>query len=190
MKAATLLSLTLLTGSAPALDLTPQFSTRDLEGFAIPIIRFSDDGRKINYQPPAGWRVSGGGSKLSLLPGNLPDAIAKMQVFPRTPEMGTSDTPDELKAWAMSLLPLDSTKAVLQSELQGQFTLETHPSQEYTFAYVQQGIAFIKSVAIVELGEAERFVLTVAARENDFKTVHEEAIASMFSWEWQQSGRR
>jgi len=55
--------------AAHALDLTPITSYRELEGVRIPVISFEDGLRKVNWQPPDNWQLSGGGQQLNLYPG-------------------------------------------------------------------------------------------------------------------------
>jgi hypothetical protein len=66
----------------------------------------------------------------------------------------------------------------------GQFTLAAQPSRARTFSYAHSGRRFLASVAAVDLSDTERLAVIIIARDTDFKTMHDEAVASLFSWQW------
>ena len=174
--------LCLLVAATPAgaLDLSPQFGQRELEGFQIPILRFGDGGRKVSYRPPEKWRVSGTTAELNLIPPKRADCRAIFSVRPLA-----SDAGEELKKWARECLPGNAVEVESLGEKESPFMLGKLPSHEFIFAYQQNGIRFVRSVAIVDLSEKERLSVAVVARRDDFEAVHAEIIASMFSWEWE-----
>ena len=165
---------------AQALDLTPAASFRDLEGIKIPIILFSDAGKKIAFQPPAHWTISGGGTALGLYPAALADAALLLRVLPIKP-LGPGVTED-LEKWCRALLPQDAGQPKLESESENVFTLGALPSREFTYSYAAQGRRFTTSIAIVDWNERERLAVVVTARTADFAATHEAAMRSMFSW--------
>jgi len=174
------LALFLAPLAAKALDLTPAASFRDLEGFKIPIVLFSDAGKKIAFQPPAKWRISGGGDALSLYPAELPDAVMQLRVRPtKPPEPGVTE---DVEKWCRTQLPQDAAKPALEGEVENVFTIGPRPSRQFTYSYASQGRRFTTSVAIVEWNARERLAVIVTARAADFKTTHEAAMRSMFSW--------
>ena len=61
-------------------DFTPIKSTRELEGIVFPITVFRDGVQKITYDPPLGWRLSGSGTKLTLIPQDIPNVDAQVEV--------------------------------------------------------------------------------------------------------------
>ena len=187
MKTLAILPSLILAGTAVALDLTPRFGERELEAFNVPIVRFADGERAVSFRPPAAWKVSGLATELNLVPPDRPDAIVKLQVFPRKPVASDSGELDEdLKAWAKGLLPKDASDVVFISECESPFTLRTLSSHEFVFTFVQRGLKLTKSVAVVDLGEQQRFALSIATRPDDFEAIHREAISSMFSWQWEE----
>lgn len=173
-----LLALTPFT--AKALDLTPTASFRDLEGVKIPILVFSDAGKKIAFQPPYQWKISGGGDTLSLYPTDRADAVMQLRVRPFKP-LGAEVTED-LEKWCRSLLPQDAAKPTLEGEAANIFTLGPLASREFTYSYAAQGRRFTTSVAVVDWSERVRLTVVVTARTPDFAATHEAAIGSMFSW--------
>ena len=95
---------------AKALDLTPVASFRELEGFKIPIVFFSDAEKKIAFQPPAKWTLSGGGAALGLYPAEPADAALQLRVLPIKPlGPGVTLSPgDEWESFRTWELPFDS----------------------------------------------------------------------------------
>ena len=166
--------------AAKALDLTPAPGSRDLEGIRIPIVLFTDAGKKIAFQPPVKWNVSGGETALSLYPPELPDAVMQLRVHPRKPlDPGAAE---DLEKWCLSQLPQDAADLTREGDAENVFTLGPLPSHEYTFSYSAQGRRFTTSVAVVNWNDRERIAVVVTARTADFRPTHEAAMRSMFSW--------
>jgi hypothetical protein len=165
---------------AEALDLTPKESFRNQEGFKIPIVCFSGGARAVSWQPPPGWQLSGGGRTLSVFPPNVPLAYAKLEITAQRVATG-SESPAQL---ARLHLPSDATEVSVAGERDNPFTLNGFASKEWIFSYVSQAQRFFTGIAMVDLDEKERLALVVSARATDFKSVHDEAIASMFTWKY------
>ncbi len=172
-----------------ALDLTPNESTRDLEGFKIPLITFADAPRQVRWQPPTKWALTGTAKKLTLYPPLAEQASMRIELHPGKTENGepTADnSPEQFEAWAQQFLPQDATETILLGENASPFTLGGRTSREFTFTYLSQSRRFSTSVAIVDLSPKERLAVIVSARAADFAALHDEAVASMFRWEWSE----
>jgi len=183
MRAFTLLltALALAPLSARALDLTPSRGFRELEGFRIPIVLFPDGEQKVSYQPPAKWRVAGGGQFLELYPEDRPEVQTQFRLI----ETRLGDPKVEnLEAWCRQFLPKDAEKAVLDGETVSPFTLRALPSREFTYTYVTQNRRFTTSIAVVDLSPQERLSVITTARMADFKAAREEVIRSLYSMTW------
>jgi hypothetical protein len=167
---------------AKALDLTPTEKFRDQEGFKIPIVCFDSDKHAVTWQPPAGWRLSGGGTTLSLFPPNSPSAYAKLQVLSRTGAATATPQPGSSISWAKPYLPQDASELSLIAERENPFSLGPLPAREWIFNYVSQAQRFSTAIALVDLDNQERLALIVSALAKDFEPIHAAAIASMFSW--------
>lgn len=180
-----LVCLILAVGPARALDLTPFMDERELEGFRIPIVRFGDGTRRVSYRPPDKWRVAGNETDLNLIPPNRTGCAVKLSVRPRPPGLQEgSDPRDELKKWARNLLPADAAEVAVLSENASPFMMGRLVSHEFVFGYESRAAHFVRSVAVVDLSDKQRFIVMVDARPEDFESLHKETIASMFSWEW------
>jgi hypothetical protein len=77
-----LFSILLITSAAAfaQIDLTPVETTREFDGVKVSSILFRDGRQEITYSPPSKWRLSGSGPKLSLIPDDVPNADAQVEV--------------------------------------------------------------------------------------------------------------
>jgi len=165
-----------------AFDLTPVEKFRDQEGFKIPIVCFNQPDGAVTWQPPGGWRLSGGGQTLSLFPTGAPLAYAKLQVLNRRATIRDGAPGEPAVRWAKAYLPQDASELSLIAERENPFSLNGLPSKEWIFNYVSQAQRFSTAIALVDLDEEERLALIVSALAKDFESIHGAAIASMFSW--------
>ena len=108
----------------------------------------------------------------------------QLRVTPRRPL--APGVAEDLTKWSLAFLPRDAADVALQGKAESPFTLEGRPSEEFTYSYSAEGRRFTASVVVCNLNERERLTVTITARVADFKTVREEAVASLFSWDWQQ----
>lgn len=168
-----------------AFDLTPTHGFRDLEGFRIPVVHFADGARRITYQPPHGWRVSGSGATLQIFPPGLDGAAMGLRTMKRA-VTNSAAVRDDFESWTRAQLPPVATDVKRTGESAGQFTIGAQPSRAVSFSYTQAGHRFFASVAAVDLHDDLRLAVVVTARQSDFKSVQDEAIASLFSWQWDE----
>ncbi len=165
---------------AGALDLTPEPTFRDLEGVKIPILLFSDAGKKISLQPPPKWRISGGGTTLSLYPHDTQDAVMQLRLSAFKPPMAGET--EDLDKWCRALLPKDASEPKLEGEAENIFTLGKRGSRQFNYSYGAQGRRFTTSIAVVDWNESERLAVLVTARAADFAAIEEAARRSLFTW--------
>ena len=177
----------LIRQNAPALDLTPLEGFKELEGMKIPVVLFTESRGKVQYKPPGNWKLIGKGNAISLIPPNVDQVLVKFIAFNKK-KSGTAappaapETSEELKAWAVQFIPVGAKEVAFDKEVPSPFTLEGRESSEFIFNYVLSGSPETVSVAITDLNEAERFVAIVSARKKDFDALHQQTIASLFSW--------
>jgi hypothetical protein len=166
-----------------ALDLTPRRGFRNLEGFKIPVLYFTDKTRSIKYQPPAHWQVSGGGAQLVLTPPDAEDAEMKWRLLARPPTEQAAPTPEQLAKLAQTFLPTQVDELKLLEKHQNPFTLGDSGSLEFVFTYLIGGRRFDESISICDLSQTERLIVQISARHDDFSNVRTAAIGSLFSWQ-------
>lgn len=167
-----------------ALDLTPQQTFRDLEGVRVPIVRFRDAGQSITYQPPTGWRVTGTEKSLQMIPGDREQAVVQLRVEIRAaPASDAAQPPEDFEKWARAYVPSMATQVERVGEAANAFMIGNASSRELLFSFALPTGRFITSVAAVDLSEKERLAVITVARREDFKKVHDDAVASLFSWQ-------
>lgn len=180
-----LLAVALCPQVLPALDLTPMHGFRELEGVRIPVVYFKDGARTVTYQPPTNWQISGGGESLQLFPPSRDGAAVRLrtETLPDgVPETAGKDS----EAWMRGLLPPNASDVERVGESAGAFTLGPQPSRAVRFSYALSGYRYLAEVAVVDLDDKERLTVLVTARQADFRAVHEEAVASLFRWQWDE----
>lgn len=170
--------------NARALDLTPVPSFKELEGFKIPVTTFLDGNRKVVYEPPREWELSGGGAQLRLFPSKIAESEARFQLYKRD-SPASQKVPEDLKKSATTLLPGDSADIRLVTQYKNPFMLGATGSSEFIFSYTANARLFSASIAIVDLSPRERLVITTTARAPDFNAVRLEVISSLFRWTWE-----
>jgi hypothetical protein len=180
-----LLSVVALPELVSALDLTPNESWREQEGFRITTLIFDDPAGKVRYQPPANWRINGGPDMLSLYPPQQ-EAFMQFRVCPRKAELTGAGAPEDLAKWSQTLLPPDAIDVVLAEERPSPFTLSGRSSREFIYTYKAGGQRFHTGVAICDLDERQRFLVVITARTGDFSAIHDAGISSLFSWSWRK----
>lgn len=180
----TLLSLLVLLPAWPhfaaALDLTPIENWREQEGVRIATLVFQDPKGKVRYQPPGNWRISGDSTTLSMYPPEQ-EAFMQFRLFQRKAQVDGAAAED-IAGWSRVFLSPDAADVVLTEERPSPFTLSGRPSREFIYAYKAGGQRFQTAVAICDLDERERLVVTITARHADFAGVHDAGISSLFSW--------
>jgi hypothetical protein len=169
-----------------ALDLTPTAGFRELETMKIPVVFFEDGGRKVRWQPPGQWLISGGGTGLLISPPEASHTGMEFRVIPRkdaeVPD-GKTD-PKAAASWVQSLLPSDSEKITFVQEIPSPFLLGNLTSRELTFTYTYLAREFSTSVALVNLDLDHSLAVIIYAPTKDFQNIHEEGTKSMFRWVW------
>lgn len=169
--------------SGMALDLSPHLGFRELEGIKVPVVALMDGTAKVNFQPPAGWQLSGGPTLLHLTPPNPKEIIVHLRSD--TVSLPDSAMPEDLEKWCRKFLPALATQIVLASDVASPFTMRGLTSREFTFCYTYQGRRFTASVAVVDLSPSQRLSLIVVAYSENFKAAHASAVRSMFTFQWE-----
>jgi hypothetical protein len=174
----------LLTCSASAkLDLTPGEGEKELDGAKIHQLVFLDGGQRITYSPPRGWQYSGGGNRLGLRPGLVPDAEASIRVVDLVePQVLDAATTKKLTAAAMAGLPGGAVNVALISEDKNPILIEQKETFLVVLHYDYYGVSYARSLLFVNRrNEQLQFQLT--APRKSFPQLQKEFFGSQFSWE-------
>lgn len=171
-------------GSLHALDLTPEYGFRDLEGVKIPIIYFADGERRVQWQPPANWKISVVETGLMLTVPEQANTGMELRIIPRkaaeAPD-GKID-PQAASEWIKPFLPAVAQKQAFVQEIPSPFLLEGLNSRELTFTYTYLARDFTTSIALVNLDTEHSLAVIIYAPIKEFDRVHEEGTKSMFRW--------
>jgi hypothetical protein len=187
MRIAILLGAIGVVSTGLALDLTPESSTRELEGgFKIPVLHFRDGTSKVEYRPPPGWALSGGGRALTLQPPGAPHAKARILIVRRNARDGSVAAGGvDLEKYTANLLPAGALEVERVAANESAFMLGALPSREFQYRYRQSTASFKRSISIVDLNEKDRLVVEVSAGSTHFASVRDAMIGSLFSWSWE-----
>jgi len=177
------------TAHLEALDLTPRRSFRELEGgVKLPILIFTDAGRKAEYVPPVEWNVTGGGPVLNLQSPELHSVKAKFSVIPRNPRSGSLMPNDakQLEDSVLAMIPPEAEDVKKAAVNESPFMLGSKPSREFIITYRIRDAEAAKSIAVLDLSDRERFIVEVSGSAKEFNAARDAVIRSLFSWEWQE----
>jgi hypothetical protein len=177
-------ALALLSGTAGALDLTPQEDFKELEGFKMPMIRFADGARKVLWRPPPDWRMSYEDGRILLLSKAYTHASLELRVVRRVAgDVDLLSRPDALARYIGNMLPKTAKGTSLTGTTEGVFTINGIAAKEFQFEFQEPSHPSRGSVGIVDLNDRERLILLITAQPRDFDEVREAGVQSMFSWQ-------
>lgn len=169
-----------------ALDLTPHPGFRMLENVKIPVLIFEDAPRKIQWQAPTNWTISGGGDLLRLRPLESSKSGMELRAIPRNsakaPDPATER--DATLSWVQPFLPASAGMVAFKQEIPGPFLLAGKPCRELTFTYTFQALDFTTSIALTDLDDEHSLAVIIYAPSADFAAIHAEGTQSMFRWMW------
>jgi hypothetical protein len=179
-----LLSLVVSTASASAsIDFTPTTGERVLNGIKFPQLIFNQDGRKITYEQPRGWKYTAASAGIKFIPPGVADAQAEIEQSPLPkPQAFDEVTVNALQERVLRSIPPSSQKATLISSQKNPFMVNRHEVLAVIVSYELSGVEFMRSVVFVNLPDTElRFRLT--ARKQQFEQLNKQFRGSIFSWQ-------
>lgn len=170
--------------SGQALDLTPTRAYRGgNEGEPTPILQFANGVGRVEYAPPPGWEVSGGGNELSFFTSEATSWM-KLQVIPKSKEQlqaTVSLSQDDLQKWAAQFMPPRAEGVAFEKVVPAPYHLGQRLSTEFVFSFTCDGTKSLISVSFVDYGR-EWLVMSVSAKAKSFAQIRQTAIGSMFGW--------
>jgi hypothetical protein len=149
-------------------------------------VSFKDDKRRIDYEPPAGWKVDGSANQLRLTPPqNFAEAI--ISVIPvNKPQTFSENDIKLLQEQFLGALPLGSQFAKIEDTTTNSVLVGGNESLEITVSYQCMGEKFLKSALFVNLKDTQ-LVFRLTAKKNDFASLHRDFKTSIFSWHWMET---
>ena len=126
----------LLTAGARAdLDFTPFDAFYEVEGIRMANLNFHDNGKVISYSPPPGWKTSGRGRKLELIPPQAVQASARFEVLPTAPLPADAAKVKLFRELAVLLLPAGATNVEITEAVLSELRISGRPGLEVSLTY-------------------------------------------------------
>jgi hypothetical protein len=174
--------LLLLAGRAMAqLDLSPRESFYEVEGIRVPNVKFRNGPKDVFYTPPSGWRLSGGGQKLALIPPDISQAGASIEVQPtKDPVPAQAGNIDAYRDSAVALLPGEATKVEVIEACLCPLRISGRAMVEVTLAYVLFGQPFRTNVLFMPV-DSTLIRFQINSRSSDYPRLHGDFQGSLYS---------
>jgi hypothetical protein len=182
-----LLTLGLFLVSARAdssLDLSPQLQPFELEGIKMWQLTFSNGtSKKAIYQPPQGWKYSGGRDSLELQPASMAQARAVIAKLPPAMHLAFDEEGrKQLRERAIAALPQGSQQAKITSDELNPLQIDGQQTYLIEISYLFFGQKFAcYSLVLDRKPEAMSFRLT--SLEADYGQLRDAFQRSLFTWQ-------
>ena len=175
-----LLFLTTVAGRG-GVDLTPFVNEYVAQGIKVQQLTFKEDKRRIEYEPPSGWKFDGGPNQLHLLPPqkNFAEAVVAVAQLNK-PQSLDENTIKLLEQQFVANLPAGSQLVKIEEEVPNSVLLDGNAGFEVTVSYQSMGEKFLRSALFVNLRDTQ-LIFRFSARKDDFEALHREFKASIFS---------
>jgi len=165
------------------LDLTPTLSDYDANGAKIHQLTFKDGERRIEYEPPADWTVTGGAAELTLkAKQNFAQAVITVTALSKPQPLDDTAT-KALTDKVLAELPVGSQFVKVEEQTPNPVLVGGHDSIEVTVSYQLAGEKFARSVLVTNVAAAQ-LQFRLSAKKNDFPGLHHQFKASLFTWQW------
>lgn len=173
-----------VTSAGAAIDLTPVPAERVLDGIKFQQLIFQDNGRKIAYEQPRGWKFTASKGSIAFTPPDVTQAEAAIeQSVLEKPQNFDEPTMKLLQEQVLASLPASSEQPAVVGTEKNPVMINRHETFEVTVAYKIGGVDFERSVLFLNLPDAQvRF--RVSARKQDFEKIHKAFRGSVYSWQW------
>jgi hypothetical protein len=169
-------------GRAAGFDFTPLESFYEVEGVRMPRWQFHNDGKPLAYTPPAGWKPSGRGKKLTLIPPQTIQAGATFEAVPVGKETlaATAENVRAFRARALALLPQEATKVEVTGAEVSSFKISGRPAVEIYLDYTLSAQNYKMWVLFLPHTE-EVLQISVGSHAKDFASLEKTFRRSLFS---------
>lgn len=162
------------------IDLTPNPSSYEVEGDHLPCVLFRNGSERIQYAPPSGWQLSGGGAQLRLSPNDATQADAIIEILPSLSEAPAEESNATLARLVAAALPRDAENIEMLGVKVNPLRIEKAGTVEFTLRYRYQDVSYQSSVLLMRRG-SDLWRLSLTARIGDFARLNETYHASLFT---------
>ena len=177
-------SLFLSLSATAELNLAPRLESFELDGVKMSQLTFQAGGDSpATYQPPPGWKYSGGRDALELAPENISQARAKIAKIPaRSVVTFDEEGLKRLRDDAINSLPQGSEQVTVTNVELNPLQIERNQTYlvELTFTFFGEKFACY-SLILNRQPEAISFRLT--CRQKDYSQLRQVFQRSLFTWQ-------
>jgi hypothetical protein len=174
-------SLLVVATASAEVDFTPQESFYLAEATKVPCVAFHNAGMQMLYSAPAGWKLSGGGRKVTLVPSNKAQAEATMETRPsKAPLAATEENVKAYTELALRMLPREAGKVTVVDAAVCPMQMGRRPMVEVTLTYALYAQQFSMNLLFLPY-EKELITFQVASRTGDYAPLAKVFRASLFS---------
>ena len=177
-------SLFLSLSATAELNLSPRLESFDLDGVKTFQLTFQVGGdNPATYQPPRGWKYSGGRDALELTPETISQARAKITKVPASPGVTFDEEGlKRLRAEAISSLPEGSEQVTITNVELNPLQIERKQTYlvELTFTFFGERFA---SYSLILDRQPEAISFRLTCRQKDYSELRQVFHKSLFTWQ-------
>ncbi|EDY15861.1 hypothetical protein CfE428DRAFT_6626 [Chthoniobacter flavus Ellin428] len=177
----TVASLLVVASASAEIDFTPTNSFYVAEATKVPCVAFHNGDKVMQYSPPEGWKLGGGGNKITLTPTNTPQAEATMATRPSKPSIPATN--ENVKAYselAVRMLPRGAAKVTVVDAAVSSMQKAGRPMIEVNLTYVLFAQQFSMNILFLPHDD-ELVTFQMVARTPDFGSLENTFRRSLFS---------
>ncbi len=169
--------------AAFAINFVPTQETQMIDTYPIHYYSFEDEGRRVAYGPPNGWKCTGTGSKLLLEDPKTRQATVEFTALPiPSPGPFNAGSLKNFQTFARSLAPADS-QVLAFTETSGQHIIGGRESYTANLSYAFYGVNQTVRVTYVNLDKYCLQIVTSAPAPL-FDAFSDTLETSLCSWHW------
>jgi hypothetical protein len=167
-----------------AIDFTPTTGERVLEGIVFKQLIFHENGRRITYEQPRGWKYSGEAARIRFTPSEFGQAQAEITQSPLTDPASFNDAAiTRLRTGVLASIPPGSQNAVIVVEEQNPISINGQQTYAVTVGYKLSGQDYRLGTIFVNLQDTQ-LQFRVIAKKDDFEKVNRLFRGSLISLQW------
>jgi len=166
------------------LNLSPRLESFELDGVKISQLTFQSGGDSpATYQPPPGWKYSGGRDALELAPENISQARAQIAKIPAS-SLVTFDEEGlkRLRDDTINSLPQGSEQVAITNVELNPLQIERNQTYlvELTFTFFGERFA---CYSLILDRQPEAFSFRLTCRQKDYSDLRQMFHKSLFTWQ-------
>ncbi len=166
------------------LDLSPRLESFELEKIPMSQLAFTTGtGKDATYQPPKGWKYSGGKDHLDLQPSGLAQAKARVTKWPAEAAI-TFDAEGlkQLREKILALVPEGGDQVKVEAKEINPLQIDGKQTYLVELSYTYYGERF-SSYSLILDRKPELICFRFSCRESDYQSLRSAFHHSLFSWQ-------